>query len=483
MNNEMKNNGIAACLPIFLFLFFAFGITCYSSTLLFITDCPHQDSYTFRYMGMLMAKGGLPYVDGFDNKGPLIYFLNFLGYCINKQYGVWVLELIFVFLFLVVAYRFSLRFLKGLTAIIAVIFSVSSLDGFFVGNMNEEYALVFLTIGLFIFVDYFLFDNNRSLRIFICGACLGAVLLLKPNMIILWPFFCLYVVIDYLKKKHVFPVKFTFTFLAGFVLSIAPFVIWMLSRGIFSEYWKDCFISNFAMAGGLFSVSAFFETTKSLFLTSMMEVHIFILLFLVFKKKNVVFNLVYIAFMILNLCVTCISCIAFSHYGMVLIPSFIYPVCALAKYLSDTVLNKKTGLINLILSVLSVMFYVFVISNLGVFFKRLADGNEMPKNKEREINLILENTSEDDRILVLGFDCSDYVLSERLSSSKFYYQLSNVHYPDGDNVMIEDINSSLPKMVIVENDADFGDWFKYFEMYEQIDMYCNVWLLKDEYTP
>ena len=74
----MKNNGIAACLPVFLFLFLAFGITCYSSTLLFITDCPHQDSYTFRYMGMLMAKGGLPYVDGFDNKGPLIYFLNFL---------------------------------------------------------------------------------------------------------------------------------------------------------------------------------------------------------------------------------------------------------------------------------------------------------------------------------------------------------------------------------------------------------------------
>lgn len=467
----------------FLFALLSFLITCNSSTILLKEAFLNPDSYSYRYMGMLMAKGGLPYVDGFDNKGPFIYFLNYLGYCINKQYGVWLLELIFVFLFLVVAYRFSLRFLKGFTAFMAVIFSVSSLNSFFVGNMNEEYSLVFLTLGLLIFVDYSLFDNKSLLRIFICGACFGAVLLFKPNMIILWPFFCLYVVFDYLIKRHAFPAKFSFMFLAGFVTSIAPFMIWMLLKGVFTEYWKDCFVSNMAMTGGLFSGASLFDTTKSLFFTSMMEVHIFILLFLILKKKNVVFNLVYIAFMLVNLVMTCLSCIPYSHYGMILIPSFIYPVCAIVNYLSDTVLRNKKTTVNYLLAVLSVMFFVFLISNFFDFVKEVSSGNKPDRNKEQVISLILENTNENDRILVLGFRCSDYVLSDRLASTKFYYQLSNVHYADGDDVMIEDINSSLPKMVIVENENDFGDWFEYYEMYELIDMQNDVWLLKDEYTP
>ena len=99
MNSKQHYSKIKTFLPCLLFAFISFGITCYSSTLLRVTSCPHQDSYAYRYIGMLIAKGGMPYLDAFDNKGPVLYIINWLGYLISKSFGVYLFELLFIFLF------------------------------------------------------------------------------------------------------------------------------------------------------------------------------------------------------------------------------------------------------------------------------------------------------------------------------------------------------------------------------------------------
>ncbi len=466
-----------------LFVLLSFFITCSSTSLLLKEDYLNPDSYVYRYMGMLIAKGGLPYRDGFDNKGPFLYILNFLGYCINKRYGVWIIEFIFVLAFLIASYKLALKFLDSFASFICVVFSINSFGVVFEGNMNEEYALFFLIVSIYIFVDYFIFDRVNIFKIFICGLCFSAVFLLKPNMVILWPIFCIYVVVDYLVRQKKFPVKFTIAFFAGAVSLAAPFVIWMGVTGILNEYWKDCFLTNFMMTEGMFIPYELFLTMKRFFFESMMEVHLVFLLFLIYKRKNVVFNFVYILFMFLNLYMTSMSCFNAMHYGMILIPCSLYPSCAFVRYCFDTKLKEKNKLIYLLLAVASAGLFVFLARNISKFCVSMSEGNSIDPFKGDIISLIEENTDPDDEILVIGYACSYYVLSDRIAPTKFFYQLIHVHYPDGDDIMKEDINSTRPKMIIFENDLAFGDLYEHLDCYELIDFEHGVWLLKDEYTP
>ena len=46
---------------------------------------PSYDAGVFNYVGMVIQHGGMPYVDVFDHKGPLIYLINALA----VEFGSW----------------------------------------------------------------------------------------------------------------------------------------------------------------------------------------------------------------------------------------------------------------------------------------------------------------------------------------------------------------------------------------------------------
>src|SRR5574338_310520 len=63
-------------------------------------QAPNRDGGLFMYMGDQLLEGKVLYTDIWDNKGPLIFYLNALGLFLGKGYrwGGWGLEVIFVFL-------------------------------------------------------------------------------------------------------------------------------------------------------------------------------------------------------------------------------------------------------------------------------------------------------------------------------------------------------------------------------------------------
>lgn len=185
----------------FLFMLISYGVTSYSSTLTYSTVCGNLDSYCYRYMGMLMAKGGIPYRDAFDNKGPLLYLLNCIGYLINKKFGVFIIEYIFMMAYLCVQYAIARRFTDVKRSVIYTVAALGPIGAFLVGNMTEEYALVFISVGILVYIDYFLFDKRDWYRILICGVSCGAVLMLRPNMIAVWGVFCIYAIVESIGKK------------------------------------------------------------------------------------------------------------------------------------------------------------------------------------------------------------------------------------------------------------------------------------------
>lgn len=74
----------------FIFL----GLICLLLSLMFcpLVKTTYMDTIIFRYAGMAIMKGQVPYRDFFDHKPPLIFFVNFAGVLIGS-WGLWIIDL------------------------------------------------------------------------------------------------------------------------------------------------------------------------------------------------------------------------------------------------------------------------------------------------------------------------------------------------------------------------------------------------------
>ena len=142
------------------------------------------DGYVFKYIGIRMTMGEMPYRDIFDHKGPLLYLINYCGALIDHTYGIVVIESLFnicsSLLLVLIPIRLGCSKIKSLFIVfVAMLFYISV---FAPGNYVEEFALPFILAGYLIFIDYFEHGIVSSLRLIVLGLCFGAVMMLRPNM-------------------------------------------------------------------------------------------------------------------------------------------------------------------------------------------------------------------------------------------------------------------------------------------------------------
>jgi len=471
---KIYNWGSYFCLAVI-----AFFTTCASPVLVRASEFENPDSSAFRYMGMLMAKGGIPYRDAFDNKGPFMYFIQFIGYILGEKIGPYLVEFLFVFLFFLVSYTIVRRFIPYKMAVPVMIAAISPLGVFYMGNLTEEYSMFFLALGLLVFIDFFLFEKDSFWRIFLCGFCFGTVLFIRANMAGMWPVFCLYVIVDQIRKNHRFPVKYILEFILGTAAIMVPFIIWLSFNGAWSEFWKDYIVTNFAYAGGAASIKGVLFCCLHFATVSYIEIYVLVLLFLALKKENRVFNIVYIVFMMFNLYMSCMAGVVYDHYGMILVPSLIYPASVLVKHvLSIKFFNKRKYYVAAFLAMVSLVFLMFLFKNTVAFTRHISDSDNLSREKAEVLSLINEYTDEEDRILVLGYDPQLYIDADRLCSSRFYYSFFYEHYPDGADAVVDDLNRDLPKVVVCLNASENMYLFKNYDKYEKVYQ-RGVWVLRE----
>lgn len=145
------------------------------------------DSSVYKTVALMISRGYMPYRDSFDHKGPLIYLINLLGMQIDEYCGVWVLEFIAICVTFAGIYKIArLRCGKILSYVCVLVSGALLYDYFEGGNLVEEYAMPFIAVSLYIFLDYFLNHKLSRFRLAVCGGCLGAVFMLRPNMISVW---------------------------------------------------------------------------------------------------------------------------------------------------------------------------------------------------------------------------------------------------------------------------------------------------------
>lgn len=142
------------------------------------------DSDIFRYIGYAILHGKAPYVDLFDHKGILLYWINTLGYILNSEVGIFILQVLHLMATLVVWYKmlslYKQEWVKFFILIISLALQYTYYDE---GNLAEEWSLLFISLPIMLWLELWKtkkeeFSKNSML---IIGLCLGALSLLRLN--------------------------------------------------------------------------------------------------------------------------------------------------------------------------------------------------------------------------------------------------------------------------------------------------------------
>lgn len=478
MKKSTKSN--LETLAVAAFIFAATFIVLLKSPLNFwLRADAETDSSVYKTVAFMMSRGYMPYRDSFDHKGPLTYLVNLLGMQIDEYCGVWVLEFIAIFVTFAGIYKIArLRCGKIISCLCILISGVLLYDYFEGGNMVEEYAMPFIAISLYIFLDYFINRKISRLRLSVCGGCLGAVFLLRPNMISVWAVFAIAVLIDcisghnatgskelkgFKELKFFLPesgnpdkdnavkklVNFLIFFLLGFVVVITPIFIWLAVNGCFGA-----FIENYIQFNMVYSSAkgqgdkwnaGFYFANKTLIIFALL-----ICAYLCVIKDRFLYG-VYLVYLFVTLLFISMSGMPYAHYGMILVPAAAFPMAALFE-LAASETNGKTITLFLILYLAGGLalpkWFVTAGDLVNKYADRAADHHsDMVKGV---CELVDENTTEDERISVYGNGDIIYLLSNRLHATRYSYQFPIGEVaPDIMDEYFEEMENELPPIVVI----------------------------------
>ena len=452
----------------------------------------YTDSSVFKTVALMMKNGYMPYLHSFDHKGPLLYIYNYIGTIISSYRGIWLIE--FASLFVTACYLFKIARLKcnRVISYILVLLSFTLLFNYFEGgNLTEEYALPFIATSLYIFLDYTINGVINRKRLIICGLGLGAVLLLRPNMISVWIVFCIYVFVKSLLDKKFSELKrFILYFLLGMFIVIVPILIWLGINGTLSEFFNQYIIFNKVYT--TLSVdpnSSLFRNVWELIFTYfnniiVMSSFIITIYSIKYDKKNVI----YLIYMTLTFLLICISGRKYDHYVMIFIPAIIYPFSVLFECCKKIDSNKNYNIISFILILylcVNIILppWVDIIKTIPSYYESRKNDN-ISAEVTQVSNIIRKNTTKKEKISVYGNWDIIYVVSDRMHATKYSYQ-----FPIGNvskkimNEYYNQLQKEKPKIIVVCKDSidkrikKFLDYNNYSLIYGNIDDTNKLYLV------
>ena len=181
--------------------------------------------------------GGIPYIDFFDHKGPLIFWINAIGYRIG---AIWLIQWIFIFITMLgILDMLDLFELSDLKKAIVLFLTFSALTQFYEGgNLTEEYCLPFLCWSFskelhFLSNDE---DNHRPEYAALYGITFGVCLLTRlTNAATICPGIVMIGFALISRRKWRDLLSNALMFIVGiFVISI-PFVVYFANKGALEE--------------------------------------------------------------------------------------------------------------------------------------------------------------------------------------------------------------------------------------------------------
>ena len=208
---------------------------------------PHRDSGIFLYMGRELLSGKTIYSEVWDHKPPFIFYINELGVLFSNDsgWGIWGIEL--VFLLVTVSFSFfTLR--KKVHPIASSLICMAVFLGtfqFMGGNYTEEYALLFQSATIFVFLSQRI-KKNEYINFFIIGVLTGLSFNFKQTYIDVTVTIGILLILEMLLEKRWINLKSIAYLGLGFLIPNIIIFLIMAFNGVVKDWWGGAYIYNFA---------------------------------------------------------------------------------------------------------------------------------------------------------------------------------------------------------------------------------------------
>jgi len=188
-------------------IFSVFYISLFSLSTTPLYDYAALDSEMFQNIGMAILRGKVPYVDLFDHKGCILFFINAICIGLNKTWGLWLFQCVHLCLNFYLWIKIIKFFTPKFSALYLSITMFFILEAYFSeGNLSEEWSL--LLIGLPVYWSVKAISRHQLLpmkHLFYVGLCIGIVTFIRVNNILLIIGYLVWFLwISIRKKKYIY---------------------------------------------------------------------------------------------------------------------------------------------------------------------------------------------------------------------------------------------------------------------------------------
>ncbi len=300
------------------------------------------DSAHFMTVGKAWAAGRLPYRDMFDHKGPLIYFIDMVGFLLlGSKYGIAILQIIFMFFTFSSIWCISqlAHDSKTFGISVLVLSGIAMKVNYILGNTVEEYCLPFLGWAFFLLFRFFQkpeHTHDWRWTVFY-GVTAGVCLLTRATNVIPIVGGILTVCVMLIVGREFANLgQNAVAFVGGFVLTILPFTLYFLANGSIGYAIYDIILFNVEYSRG---VLPWFKDTGAdtviIFLKSFFLFYcIFFAGLIYFSKRNWIMGTTCIVTGLLE-AVVFMNNQAWSQYALVCLPQIAVLMCAVRSAIED----------------------------------------------------------------------------------------------------------------------------------------------------
>ena len=231
----------------------------FTTSPLFLND--GMDSAVFKTMGLAILKGKIPYVDIFDHKGPILYFINALGqWLIPGRMGIFLLQVMGLSVAMLYWFKTATLFIYKVWSFLSVLIALFIFGGVIQeGNQCEEWMMYFFSIALYYAFYYIVKLSGRTHPLkysILYGLCFGLAFFIRPNdaVAILGGIMTGITVLLIYKKEYKSAVLNALCFAVGFVVVAIPVISYFLYYRAVDEMIYGLLGFNKSYAGGAFAL-------------------------------------------------------------------------------------------------------------------------------------------------------------------------------------------------------------------------------------
>ena len=394
-----------------------------------------------------MAQGELMYRDFFDHKGPILYFIYYVGYTLGETLGIWFIDFLCNIVNAFMIYKISNLILKNREkSLIITIICMCFMLGLCEENpCTESISLPFILIALYQFTKFTLDIKRFNKKESLCtGICFGIVLLLRPNIATLWIVYYIYIFIKLLKEKQIKHLCQIIGFsILGVIIVFLPTIVYFIKNGIVTDFINTYLLFNLKYANSkdenLFDVICYYLNSTKYILLLILACYIVILINIRKKLTKVENELIIVSFIyfIFSCYLTIMPQRKYLHYVISMLPTFIIPITICLKYIK---INKAT---KITLVEISLIVYLLIsIYNM----QNCRHSNYVYEKISKEVHIL---TKKDDNVLVLGNNATIYLIADREYKGKYLYQ-TPIANKDEDiaKEVLEEIKKDLPDVIV-----------------------------------